>query len=84
MLCVNTKVLNPNVLNTVLPVDDPGATCSLLPGAAESVFLTEIVSKPVLLTDAVTLGTVLLIAEAKLATVPAEGTATSVLFIRKV
>ena len=91
MLCVNTKVLNPKALNTVLPVDDPGATCSLLPGAAESVFLTEIVKKPVALTDAVTFGTPpsvtrSLIASAKPITVlsGAAGTATSMLFTRRV
>ena len=91
MLCVNTKVLNPKALNTVLLVDDPGATCSLLPGAAESVFLTAMVKRPVVLTDAFTLGTPpdvtgALIAVASPVTVllGAAGTATSMLLTRRV
>ena len=86
MLCVNTKVLKPKVLNTVL-APDPGATCSLLPGTAESTFLTEIVKYPdpvtSLIPDAITLGTVELIACCKPSAVALlAGTATSVLLTR--
>jgi len=63
----------------------PGATCSLFPAGAESKFVTLSVSRP-LVTVAVTLGTAALMAAAKPDTVllGAVGTATSILFTRKV
>ena len=88
---MNTKVVNPKAVNTALPVDDPGATCSLLPVSAAVAFVTVNVKYPVVETVAVTFGTPpaeteALIAEANPVIVlfGLAGTATSISFTRKV
>ena len=60
---------------------EPGLTLSLLPAGADAEFFTAIVRYPVVSTDAITFGTMALIALARPATVllGANGTATSML-----
>ena len=65
--CVQANVSKPKVVNAVPTL--PGATCTLLNGAAAAEFLTLIVKYPVVLTVANTFGTVALIALARLVTV---------------
>ena len=79
IVCVQTKVSNPKLLNVDPTV--PGATCSLLNSGAASEFLTLRVSRPVGPAVAKTFGTVVLIAVARLDTVAATGTSTSMLLI---